>query len=179
MTFSMSRASLPVYEIALNALSGVLDKGEAYAVAKKCDPAVLLQTRLAPDMFPLSRQVQIACDLAKNGLARLAGAEAPRYEDNETTFAQLKERIAKTIGFLKTLDGGKIDASGERTIRFPLGPHKTAEMKGADYLSYFIAPNVYFHLATAYAVLRNNGVDVGKMDFLGAIPISISDNPKS
>ena len=179
MSFSMSRASLPVYPVVLQALSSVLDKGEAWATAKKVDPAVLPMTRLAPDMFALARQVQIACDTAKNGLSRLAGVEAPRYEDNEKTIAELKERIAKTIAYLKTLDGAAIDAAVDRTIRFPLGPHKTAEMKGVDYLTQFVAPNFYFHTVTAYAILRANGVDVGKMDYLGAIPISITDNPKS
>ena len=170
----MSRASLPAFEIALNALASVLDKGEAFATAKKVDPSVLLQTRLAPDMFPLVRQVQIATDLAKNGMARLAGVEAPRYEDNETTIAQLKARIANTIAFMKTLDAKAIDASVERTITFPLGPVKRADMKGADYLVSFVTPNIYFHATAAYAILRSCGVDVGKMDFLGAIPITIT-----
>jgi hypothetical protein len=169
----MSQASIPAFEIALNALLAVLEKGEAFAVAKKIDPSVLLQTRLAPDMFPLVRQVQIVTDQAKNGMARLAGAEAPKFEDNETSFEQLKARIAKTKAFLATLDHGKIDASFDRTIEFPLGPVKKGSMKGSDYLSVFVIPNLYFHATTAYAILRNCGVEVGKMDFLGAIPITI------
>ena len=174
MSFSMSQASIPAYEIALNALAAVLDKGEAFAVAKKVDPSVLLQTRLAPDMFPLTRQVLIACDLAKNGMARLAGVEAPKYEDTETTIEQLKARIARTIAFLHTLDRAKIDAAGEREIVFPIGPVKKGTMKGADYLVHYVTPNVYFHVTAAYAILRHCGADVGKMDFLGAIPLTIS-----
>ena len=178
MTFSMSGATLPVYPVVLQGLANVLEKGEAYAAAKKIDPSVLPLTRLAPDMFALARQVQIACDTAKNGLSRLAGVDAPRFEDNEKTIGELKERIAKTIAYLKTLDGAAIDAAAERTIRFPLGPHRTGEMKGENYLTQFIAPNFYFHTVAAYAILRANGVDVGKMDYLGAIPITITDNPK-
>ena len=174
MSYSMSYASLPALEIALNALSNCLDKGVAHAALKKIDPSVLLQSRLAPDMFACVRQVQIATDLAKNGMARLAGAEAPRFEDTETTVEQLKERIAKTVAFLKTLDRAKIDASGDREIVFPMGPAKKAAMKGADYLSLFILPNVYFHVSAAYGILRHNGADVGKMDYLGAIPIAIT-----
>src|SRR5947199_7038594 len=114
MTFSISQASIPAVELSLNALSGVLDKGAAFAAAKKIDASVLLNSRLAPDMFSLTRQVQIATDLAKNGVSRLAGVEPPRYEDNETTIDQLKARLAKTVAHLKTVDSKKIDASGER-----------------------------------------------------------------
>jgi uncharacterized protein len=171
MPFTMSQASLPVFEIGLTALSAVLDKAAAHAAAKKCDPSVLLGWRLAPDMFALTRQVQVACDQAKNGMARLAGVDAPKFEDNETTLDQLKERIAKTLAFLKTLDKAAIDGSSEREITFPLGPAK-GQMKGADYLNHFVLPNFYFHLTAAYACVRNCGVDVGKRDFLGAIPIT-------
>lgn len=174
MAFSMSQTSFPTFEIGLNALLGLLGKAEAYAAAKKFDPAVLLNSRLAPDMFPLVRQVQVACDQAKNGSARLAGVEAPRYEDNETTIDQLKARIEKTIAFLKNLDPKKIDAAAESEISFPLGPTNKARMKGDDYLNHFMLPNFYFHLTAAYAILRHSGVDVGKRDFLGAIPITIS-----
>ena len=172
MSYSMSQTALPSVEIGFNALSAILDKAEAFATAKKFDASVLLQTRLAPDMFPLTRQVQIAADIAKNGAARLAGVEAPKFEDNETTVEQLKARLAKTIAFLKTLDGAKIDASSEREIVFPLGPTAKGQMKGADYLNHFVLPNVYFHLATAYAILRHCGVEVGKSDYLGAIPMT-------
>ena len=171
MSFSLSRASIPSYEIQLNALSAILDKADAFAAARKVDPAVLLQTRLAPDMFPLVRQVQIATDLAKNGMARLAGAESPRFEDSETSFAMLKDRLARTVAFLKSLDAAKIDASIDRDIKFPVGPSKTAEMKGSDYLTLYVTPNVYFHVVAAYAILRHCGVEVGKMDYLGALPI--------
>jgi uncharacterized protein len=173
MPFSMSQTALPTFEIALNALSNVLGKGEAFAKAKKIDDAVMLRSRLSPDMFDLARQVQIATDGAKRGSARLAGVEAPAYEDNETTVAQLRERIAKTVAFLKTLDGKKIDASADKEIVFPLGPEKKGHMKGDDYLNHFVLPNFYFHCTAAYAILRELGVEVGKQDFLGAIPIKI------
>jgi uncharacterized protein len=174
MSFSMSQASLPVFEIGLKALASVLDKAEADASAKKIDSSVLLNSRLYPDMFALTRQVQIASDQAKNGSARLAGVEAPRYEDNETTIDQLKARIAKTVAYLKTLDPKQIDASADREITFPLGPTNKGRMKGDDYLNHFVLPNFYFHLTTAYAILRHCGVDIGKRDFLGAIPIEIT-----
>jgi len=170
MPFTMSQTSLPVFEIGLNALSGVLDKAAAHAAAKKIDPSVLLGWRLAPDMFALVRQVQVACDQAKNGSARIAGVEPPKMEDNEASIDQLKERIAKTIAFLKTLDAKAIDAAVDRDITFPLGPNK-GQMKGGDYLNHFVLPNFYFHLTAAYAAARNFGVDVGKRDFLGAIPL--------
>jgi hypothetical protein len=166
----MSQASLPVFEIGLNALSGVLDKAAAFAAAKKVDPAVLLGWRLAPDMFALARQVQVACDHAKNGAARLAGAEPPKFEDNEVSLDQLKARIAKTVVYLKSLDGKAIDASSDREITFPLGQGK-GQMKGGDYLNHFVLPNFYFHLTAAYAIVRHCGVELGKRDFLGAIPI--------
>jgi uncharacterized protein len=174
MPFSMSKAAIPAFEIGLNALSGALDKGAALATAKKIDPAVLIGARLAPDMFPLSRQVQIACDQAKNGGARLAGVEPPRFEDNETTFDQLKARIAKTISYVKGLDPKAIDGSADREITFPLGPNNKGHMKGDDYLNHFVLPNFYFHLTAAYAILRHCGADVGKRDFLGAIPMKMT-----
>jgi len=170
---TMSNAALPTFEIGLNALAAILNKAEAHAKAKKIDPAVLLNTRLFPDMFALARQVQIACDQAKNGSARLAGVDPPRYEDNETTLLELQTRIAKTLAFVKTLDASKIDASGEREITFPLGPKK-GQMRGWDYLIHFVLPNFYFHLATSYDILRHCGVEIGKQDFLGAIPIKIT-----
>ena len=174
MSLTMSKASLPVFEIGLNALSALLDKGAAYAAAKKVEPSVLLQTRLVPDMFPLSRQVQIAADMAKFGGARLAGVEAPRHEDNETTFDQLKERIAKTLGFLKTLDAKQIDGSADREITFPLGPSNKGHMKGDEYLNHFVLPNFYFHCATAYDILRQCGIEIGKRDFLGNVPMKMT-----
>ena len=171
MSFSLSKASIPVFEIGLTALSGILDKGAAFAAAKKIDPSVLLNTRLSPDMFPLGRQVQVVADQAKNGMARLAGVEPPRYEDNETTFDDLKARLAKTIAYLKTLDTKAIDAASDREITFPLGPTNKGHMSGSDYLNYFVLTNYYFHFTTAYAILRHCGVDVGKRDFLAGIPI--------
>jgi hypothetical protein len=171
---SMSKASLPAFEIGLNALSSVLDKAEAYAVAKKIDPAVLLNFRLSPDMYTLTRQVQVATDMAKNGSARLAGVEPPRFEDTETTLDQVKARIAKTVTYLRTLDPKKIDASADREITFPLGPTNKGHMKGDDYLNHFVLPNFYFHLTAAYAVLRHCGVDIGKRDFMGAVPLKMT-----
>jgi uncharacterized protein len=170
MLYSMSQTALPTFEIGLNALSGVLDKAVVFAAAKKVDAAVLLGYRLAPDMFALARQVQVACDQAKNGAARLAATEAPKFEDTETTLEQLKERIAKTVAYLKTLDAKAIDASADREITFPLGPAK-GQMMGGDYLNHFVLPNFYFHLTAAYAIMRHCGVEIGKRDFLGAIPI--------
>src|SRR5664279_4231269 len=170
MPFSMSQSSLPVFEIGLNALSGVLDKAAAFIAAKKVDPAVLLGWRLAPDMFALARQVQVACDQAKNGAARLVCAEPPKVEDTETSLDQLKARIARTLAYIKGLDGKAIDASADREITFPLGPTK-GQMKGGDFLNHFVLPNFYFHLTAAYAIVRHCGVELGKRDFLGAIPI--------
>jgi hypothetical protein len=126
---------------------------------------VLPNSRLAPDMFALTRQVQVATDLVKNGAARLAGVEPPRFEDNEKTLGDLKARLAKTVAFLKTIDPKQIDAGSDRQITFPLGPTN---------LNHFVLPNVYFHLTAAYAILRHCGVDIGKQDFLGAIPIKIT-----
>jgi len=173
MPFSMSKASLPVFETTLGALSKVLDKAEAFATAKKFDATVLVNSRLAPDMFALGRQIQVACDQAKNGSARLAGIDPPKFEDNETTIAQLKERIAKTLAFLKSVDAKALDASADREITFPLGPKK-GHMNGADYLLQFVLPNFFFHSTAAYAIVRHCGVDLTKQDFIGAIPIKIS-----
>jgi hypothetical protein len=170
---SMSNTSIPVFEIGLSALSAILDKAETYAAAKSIDPSVLLSARLFPDMFTFTRQVQSACDQAKNGGARLAGIDPPRYDDSEKTIPELKARIAKTIAFVKTLDAKKIDESADREITLPLGPN-TGHMKGADYLSHFVLPNFYFHVTTAYDILRHCGVEIGKLDFLGAIPIRIA-----
>jgi uncharacterized protein len=170
MPVSLSQASIPVFEIGLNALAAVLDKAAAHAAAKKIDPAALLTMRLFPDMFALTRQVQVACDQAKNGAARLAGVEPPKYEDNETTFDQLKERIAKTVAFLKSLDPKAIDAAADREITFPLGGGQ-GHMQGDDYLNHFVLPNFYFHRTTAFGILRHCGVEIGKRDYLGEIPI--------
>jgi hypothetical protein len=173
MSFSMSQASIPATTLGLTALSGVLDKAAAFAATKKIDGSVLLNFRLAPDMFALTRQVQIATDLAKNGVARLAGVEPPRFEDNETTIDQLKARIAKAVDFIKSVDPKKIDTAGDREITFPLGPVNKGQMKGDDYLNHFVLPNFYFHCTAAYAILRHCGVELGKADYLGAIPMKM------
>jgi len=170
MPFSMSQASIPVFETGLNALSAILDKAEAFVAAKKIDANTLLHTRLAPDMFDFTRQVQVVTDQGRRGASRLAGVEAPSYEDNETTLAELKARLQKTVAFLKTLDRAKIDAAAEREISFPLGS-ATGHMKGADYLNQYVLPNYYFHLTAAYAILRHLGLELAKRDFLGAIPL--------
>jgi hypothetical protein len=174
MPYSMSQASLPALEMGLAALSTVLDKAAAYAAAKKIDPAVLLNTRLAPDMFSLLMQVQAATDLAKNGASRLAGVEPPRYEDTEKTIDELNARVAKTSAYIKSVDRSQIDASADRQLTFPLGPKHKGEMKGDDYLNHFLLPNFYFHLAVAYAILRHCGVELGKVDYLGGIPMKMS-----
>ncbi len=174
MPSSISQAALPVFEINLNALSGILDKADAYAAAKKIDPAVLLHSRLAPDMFDLVRQVQVATDHARRGAARLAGVEPAAFEDNETTIDQLKARLAKSVAYLKTLDRKELDSSVDREITFPLGPTNKGHMKGDDYLNHFVLPNFYFHVTAAYAILRHCGVDIGKRDFMGAIPIKMT-----
>jgi hypothetical protein len=152
----------------LQNLSNVLDKGIAFAQAKKFDPNVLVNSRLAPDMFPLSRQVQIACDSAKNGIARLAGIEAPKHEDNEQTMEELKARVAKSLDFVKSVPAAKLEGAEERDIKVSI-PNRTLEFKGLTYLQSWVLPNLYFHITTAYAILRHNGVDLGKPDFLGPV----------
>jgi uncharacterized protein len=171
---SMANASIPVFEVGLNTLSALLDKAETYAEAKGVDPTVLLNARLFPNMFALTRQVQSACDAAKNGGARLAGIDPPSYEDNEKTIAELKARIAKTVAFVKSLNTKNIDESADREITFPLGPSIKGHMRGVDYLNHFVLPNFYFHVTTAYDILRHCGVEIGKRDFLGAIPMRIT-----
>lgn len=170
---SLSKAAIATFETGLGALSTILDKAQAHADARKIDPAALLGMRLFPDMFTFTRQVQIACDQAKNGGARMTGTEPPKFEDNEKSIGELKARVAKTIAFVKTLDAKKIDASADREITFPLGPNK-GQMRGADYINHFVLPNFYFHLTTAYDILRHCGVEIGKRDFLGGIPIKVT-----
>ncbi len=172
MSYSMSRASLPAFKLGLTTLASLLDKASAFCATKKIDDAVILQSRLAPDMFAFVRQAQVATDMAKNGASRLADVEPPRHADDETTIAQLKTRVEATIGYLETLDPARIDASEAREIMFPLGPNASGSMKGDDYLAQFVLPNFYFHLAAAYAILRHNGVEIGKRDFLGAISLT-------
>jgi hypothetical protein len=164
----MYQATVPAFVQTLTALAAVLDKAEAHCAAKTIDPAVLIGARLFPDMFPLSRQVQIACDFAKGTTARLAGLEVPSWPDNETTFAELKARIARTLEFIKSVPSTKIDGSEGRDITLKAGPREL-NFKGQGYLVDFALPNFYFHATTAYALLRHNGVELGKRDFLGGI----------
>ena len=165
MAISMYRASVPVFLQMLPCLSALLDKAAQFAEAKKIDPSVLLNSRLAPDMFALTRQVQISTDFAKGAVERLAGQEPPKYEDNEASIADLKARIAKTIAFIKSVPQAQIDGSEERTISFPLGG-ETRTFQGENYLVNFALPNFYFHVTTAYAILRHNGVEIGKRDYM-------------
>ena len=166
MTLSMYQASVPSLIRSLNNLAAILEKGAAHAEAKKIDPAVLLNTRLYPDMFPLGRQVQIASDIARKGAARLAGLEAPKLEDDETTFAEFIDRLHKTTAYLETLTPEQIDGSEEKSIILPVGKD-TMTFEGMSYLLYFILPNVYFHVTTAYDILRHCGIELGKRDYLG------------
>lgn len=166
MPMSMSSASLPVCKSMLSNLSHILDKGLAHAEARKFDPSVLTQYRLAPDMLPFTRQVQIACDAVKNGLARLSGIEAPKFEDNEATFADLKARIAKTLAFVDSVPANLLDGTEGKEVTFPVGRENTRTMKGEDYLKHWMLPNMFFHITTAYAILRHNGVEIGKTDYL-------------
>lgn len=165
MSLSHSAVANAVLAQTYAALQGILEKGAAYAKAKAIDEAVLLNWRLAPDMFPMSRQVQIACDIPARGLARLAGAELPSFPDTEKTFEELRQRVAKAHAFIKDLDRSKIDANPDAEISFPVGP-ETMTMKRRDYLLNFILPNLYFHATTAYANLRACGAPLGKGDFL-------------
>ena len=162
------QATILVFEQTLNALDGIIDKASAYAAAHKIDPGVLLAARLRPDMLPFVRQTQIVCDGAKNMAARLAGVEPPKFEDDEASFDDIKARIKKTRDYVRGVNSRDIDAGENREIVFPLGPNKM-KMKGADYVFHFALLNYYFHLTTAYDILRHNGVDLGKRDFLGAV----------
>lgn len=165
MTLSMYDSSVPVLKHMLNSLSTILTKAAEYAADKKIEPGVLINARLFPDMFPLVRQVQIATDQAKGGVARLAGIEIPKFEDNEASFDELQARISKTIEFLDSVDAQQIDGSEDRDIVLQLHEF-TREFKGKDYLTYWVLPNFYFHVTTAYSILRHNGVEIGKKDFL-------------
>lgn len=170
MNLSMYQASIPVFIRMLQNLAGILKKGEAFAEAKKINPAVLINDRLAPDMFPLSRQVQIATDIARRGAARLAGLEPPKVEDQEQSFDDLYARINATIDYLKTFKSGQIDGTEEKAISFEIRGN-TVNFTGQQMLLNFSLPNVYFHVTTTYAILRHNGVDIGKADFLGSLPV--------
>jgi uncharacterized protein len=166
MSFGMYQASIPAFVKMLNNLSSILDKAERYASERKIAPEVLLNWRLAPDMFPLTRQIQIASDMAKGCAARLAGADVPSYADDEKSFPELKERIAKTLKFIQGFSAKDIDGSESRDISLTVGG-QPIKFKGETYLVHFVLPNVYFHAATAYDIIRSVGVDIGKRDFLG------------
>jgi len=167
MELTMSQASLPPLRRTLTNLIAVLGKGLAHAEAQGFDPAVLVTSRLYSDMFPLARQVQIASDLARRGVARLAGLEAPSLADSETSFPELIDRLQLSIDYLDGFRADQIDGSEEREITVPIGRGEMITMMGWPFLSMFVLPNVYFHATTTYAILRHNGVVLGKRDFLG------------
>jgi hypothetical protein len=166
MTISMHGVLVPVSKRALTALSAILDKAAAFAEAKKIDPSVLIGDRLAPDMLPFSKQIQIATDGVKGGAARLAGIEIPSYEDNETTFEELKARIAKTLAFVEGFSASQIDGTEDKTIVLKMRAGDIS-FTGQQFLLHFVLPNLFFHCTTAYDILRHNGVEIGKSDYLG------------
>jgi hypothetical protein len=167
MSLSMYEASIPSFVRMLGNLSKILDKAAEWAEAKKIEPSVLINARLAPDMYPLSRQVQIATDGVKGCAARLASIEVPSYPDTETTFPELQSRIAKTVAFIQSVKPTQIDGSEDKTVTLKIR-NKEISFKGKPYLFGFVIPNFYFHVTTAYDILRHNGLDLGKMDFLGS-----------
>ena len=167
MKFSMHAMSVDVFANALGNLSWVLEKAAASAAQRKFDPAVLLAARLAPDMLPLTRQVQIASDIAKNSVARLAAQDPPRFEDTETTIEQLRARLARAIDYLRSIPASALEGAETRDIKVPTG-ERTLEFKGLEFLQRWAIPNVFFHVTTAYDILRHNGVELGKRDFLNA-----------
>jgi hypothetical protein len=168
MSLSMYEASIPAFSQMLNNLSVILDKADTHARNHEIDPEVLLNYRLAPDMLPFVRQIQIAADLAKGAAARLAGVEVPKHEDTEKTFADLKARLTKTATFVQSFKPGDIEGSEGREISLKLGEHAMS-FKGQPYLVHFVMPNFYFHCTTAYDILRHCGVELGKRDFIGSI----------
>ena len=163
----MYSASVPVFTQMLGGLSGVLAKAQAHVEDKKLDPAALLQARLFPDMFPLLRQVQVACDFAKSVTARLAGAEVPKHDDTEQSFADLQARIASVLAFIQGLDMAQFDAAASREVVSQAGTPKEKRFTGQVYLLHYGMPHFYFHVTTAYSILRHNGVEVGKKDYVG------------
>ncbi len=169
MTMSMHSASVPVFVRMLGNLSIWLDKAAAHASAKKFEPAVYLSSRLAPDMLPLTAQIQIACDAAKFCVARLAGVEGPKFDDDEASLDDLKKRVARTIDYVQSVPAAQIDGSDARSISVPRRGG-AINMPGEVYLKHFVLPNFYFHVTTTYALLRHNGVELGKSDFLGPAP---------
>lgn len=168
MSLTLYDFALPPIARGLDNLSAMLDKAAAHAAARKFDSLALVQARLYPDMFPLSRQVQIACDTAKGAAARLAQLEIPKHEDNEATLADLKQRIAKTLDFVRSVRPEQLAGAEERSIELKL-PSATLRFSGRTYLTDFVLPSFYFHMSMTYALLRHNGVEIGKQDFLGKI----------
>src|SRR5436190_21293104 len=166
MNISMYQASAPRFVNTLKNLSAILDKAQAHAEANKIDPTVLTNCRLFPNMFPMKRQVQIACDTAKGAVARLAGVDIPKHEDTEQSFAELKARIAKTLDFIESVSAAKIDGSDDKEIVLQMRSGER-RFKGMQYLLGHAYPNFYFHVTSAYNILRHNGVEVGKQDFIG------------
>ena len=164
----MHSMSVPIFVKTLGNLSAILDKAAAHAEAKKIDPAVLLASRLYPDMFPLTKQVQVACDFAKGTVARLAGQEPQKYDDNETTIEALKARIAKTVDYVQGFQAAQFAGAEERDVQMKIRD-QTLTFKGLSYLAHMALPNFFFHTTTAYDILRHNGVELGKRDFIGAI----------
>jgi hypothetical protein len=164
---SFYEAAVPAYLQILGSLTGILTKAEAHCAAKKIDPAVLLSARLYPDMLPLSRQIQLTCDFATKGCARLTHSDVPSIPDTEKSFDELKARLASTIDYVKAFKPAQFDGAETRDVTFPAGPDKSITMKGQQFLGSFSLPNFYFHAATAHGILRHNGVEVGKRDFLG------------
>ena len=171
MTLSMHAASAPLFLRSLNNMLAWLDKAEAHAKARNFDPDNFLAARLAPDMFPLSRQIQVATDTAKNCVARLSGTEPPKWADDESTLNELRGRLEKAIDYVQSIVQSDIDGSEARTVEMPAGPDNTITFTGQDFLTGFSIPNFYFHVSMAYALLRQAGVELGKMDFLGPLPI--------
>jgi uncharacterized protein len=159
--------AVPAYLQILGSLAGILTKAEAHCTAKKIQPEVLLGARLYPDMLPLSKQIQLVCDFAAKGCARLTGSDVPSVPDTEKTFEELKQRLAKTIDYVKAYKPAQFDGADARDVTFPAGPDKSITMKGQQFLTGFSLPNLYFHAATAHGILRHSGVEIGKRDFLG------------
>jgi hypothetical protein len=165
MPISMSAVALGSFEQTLGALSKILDKAAAHCTAKKIEPAVIMGTRLTPDMLPFVRQVQLTCDFAKNGIGRMVG-EPPKFPDEEQTFDELKARIAKTLDYVRGIKVADIDAAADKDVTFPIGP-QSMTLPGVTFLTNFVLPNFYFHATTAYDILRQVGLEIGKRDFLG------------
>jgi uncharacterized protein len=170
MSYSLYQSCVPVFTHELNAFLAILDKAQTYAETMKFDPGVYMTLRLRPDMFPFPRQVQTFCDNAKNAPSRVAGVEAPRFEDNETTFDELRSRIGRTLDVIAAIDPKAVDAGAEREIVFPAGRNIKAKMLGGAYVAHYVMPNFFFHLVTAYDILRYAGAPIGKRDYLGAVP---------